>query len=185
MEDSEIVQLFNQRSEAAIAEADRKYRAYLTKIALNVLNDREGADETVNDTYLKAWNSIPPHCPAVLSAFLGKIARQLSIDRLRTALRQKRGGSQYLLSLDGLCDIAGGGDPAEDYDAAELSRAISAYLRGISQNKRAAFVLRYYFCESVKDISRALGESETNVKSILHRVRAGLKQYLESEGFEI
>lgn len=185
MTDSEIVELFNQRSEAAIAETDRKYRVYLTKIAFNVLNDREDAGETVNDTYFKAWNAIPPHCPVILSAFLGRIAKQLSIDRLRTATREKRGGSQYLLSLDELCDIAGGGDPAENYEAEELSRAISAYLRGISKNKRAAFVLRYWFCESIHDICGILGESEANVKSILHRVRAGLKQYLESEGFEI
>ncbi len=185
MNDTEIVELFWQRDETAIAETDKRYRGYLMKIALNVLNDSEDGQEAVNDTYLKAWNAMPPHKPSLLSTFLGKITRQLSIDKLRTKTREKRGGSEYQLSLDELCDCTGGEDPAKDYELKRLAKAISAYLRSISADKRAVFVWRYYFCEPIKDICQRLGESESSVKSRLHRIRQGLKQHLESEGFEI
>lgn len=185
LNDTEIVELFWQRDETAIAETDKRYRGYLMKIALNVLNDSEDGQEAVNDTYLKAWNAMPPHKPSLLSTFLGKITRQLSIDKLRTKTREKRGGSEYQLSLDELCDCTGGEDPAKDYELKRLAKAISAYLRSISADKRAVFVWRYYFCEPIKDICQRLGESESSVKSRLHRIRQGLKQHLESEGFEI
>ena len=185
MNDLEIVELFWAREEAALAETDRKYRGYLMKIAVNILNNSEDGSEAVNDTYLKAWNAIPPHKPSVLSAFLGRITRQLSIDRLRAKTREKRGGSEYLLSLDELCDCTGGGDPVRDYETAELAKAISAYLRSITREKRAVFVWRYYFCEPIKDICDRLGESEGKVKSMLYRIRQGLKQHLEKEGFDI
>ena len=185
MEDVEIIDLFWQRDESALAETDRKYRSYLMKIATNVLNNSEDSQEAVNDTYLKAWNAIPPHKPCLLSAFLGKITRQLSIDKLRTKTREKRGGSEYQLSLDELCDCAGGGDPAKGCETAELAKAIGVYLLSISKEKRAVFVWRYYFCEPIKDICARLGESESSVKSRLHRIRQGLKEYLESEGFDI
>lgn len=185
MNDIEIVELFWQRDEAALTATDRKYRGYLMKIATNVLNNTEDGQEAVNDTYLKAWNAIPPHKPSLLSTFLGKITRRLSIDKLRTKTRGKRGGSEYQLSLDELCDCTGGDDPAEDYETMELAKAISTYLRSISKEKRTVFVWRYYFCEPIKDICIRLGESESSVKSKLHRIRQGLKQHLESEGFEI
>ena len=185
MEDIEIVELYWQRDESALSETDMKYRGYLMRIATNVLNNAEDVQETVNDTYLKAWNAIPPHRPSLLSTFLGKITRQLSIDKLRTKTREKRGGGEYQLSLDELCDCAGREDAAEAFETAELAKAISAYLRGISREKRAVFVWRYYFCEPLKDISERLGESESKIKSMLHRIRNGLKQHLESEGFEI
>lgn len=185
LNDIEIIELFWKRDESALAETDRKYRGYLMRIATNVLNNAEDGQETVNDTYLKAWNAIPPHKPSLLSTFLGKITRQLSIDRLRGKTREKRGGSEYQLSLDELCDCAGSAAPDKDYEAAELARAISAYLRGISKDKRAVFVWRYYFCEPIKEICARLGESESSIKSKLHRIRQGLKQHLESEGFEI
>lgn len=185
MNDIEIVELFWAREEAALSETDRKYRGYLMRIATNVLNNNEDGQEAVNDTYLKAWNAMPPHKPSLLSTFLGRITRQLSIDRLRTKTREKRGGSEYQLSLDELCDCAGTDDPERECETAELARAISAYLRGISKEKRAVFVWRYYFCEPLKDICARLGESESSVKSTLYRIRQGLKQHLESEGFEI
>ncbi len=185
MEDIEIVELFWKRDESALAETDRKYRGYLMKIATNVLNNSEDGQETVNDTYLKAWNAMPPHKPSLLSTFLGKITRQLSIDKLRTKNREKRGGSEYQLSLDELCDCAGREDLAEDYELKRLAKAISDYLRGIPKEKSALFVWRYYFCEPMKDICQRLGESESSVKSRLYRIRQGLKQHLESEGFEI
>lgn len=185
LEDVEIVNLYWLRDESAIAETDKRYRGYLMKIAINVLNDAEDGQEAVNDTYLKAWNAMPPHKPSLLSAFLGKITRQLSIDRLRNKTREKRGGSEYQLSLDELCDCVGKDNPEMEYETAELGKAISAYLRSISEEKRAVFVWRYYFCEPIKDICERLGESESSVKSRLHRIRLGLKQHLESEGFEI
>lgn len=185
LNDIEIIELFWQRDESALSETDGKYRGYLMRIATNVLNNNEDGQETVNDTYLKAWNAIPPHRPSVFSAFLGKITRQLAIDRLRAKTREKRGGSEYRLSLDELCDCVGSTAPDKDYDNAELARAISDYLRTLSAEKRTIFVWRYYYCEPVKEICGRLGESESSVKSKLHRIRQGLKQYLESEGFEI
>lgn len=185
MNDNEIVELFWSRSESALAETQRKYQNYLFRIALNVLADGEDSSEAVNDTYLRAWNAMPPHKPNMLSTFLGKITRQLSIDMLRTKTREKRGGSQYLLSLDELFDCAGGDDPAEELDNADLGRAISAYLRTLSKQKRAVFVWRYYFCEPIREISTRIGESEGSIKTMLYRIRQGLKQHLEKEGYEI
>lgn len=185
LNDIEIVELYWRRDESALSETDKKYRSYLMRIAINILNNTEDGSEAVNDTYLKAWNAMPPHKPDTLSTFLGRITRHLSIDRVRGSARGKRGGGEYQLSLDELCDCAGKESPAEAFETAELAKAISAYLRGISREKCAVFVWRYYFCEPLKDISERLGVSESKIKSMLHRIRNGLKQYLESEGFEI
>lgn len=185
MEDNEIIELYFNRDEAALSETDKKYRSYLTRIAENVLHNPQDGQEAVNDTYLKAWNAMPPHKPNLLSAFLGKITRSLAIDKLRTYTREKRGGSSYQLSLDELCDIVSGSDPTEELDVKQLAAAISEYLRSVDKEKRAAFVWRYYYCDSIGEICSRLDCGESRVKSLLHRTRQGLKQKLESEGFDI
>ncbi len=182
MEDSRIVELFWQRDEAAISETQQKYGNYLTKIAYSILADVEDSRESVNDTYLKAWYSIPPQRPSALSTFLGRITRQISIDIYRKRNAKKRQGSEYALALDELYDCASpDGIPEKEVEAQLLAKCIGDYLLTLSDEKRNVFVCRYYFIDSVRDIADSLGISEAKVKSILHRTRIGLKQYLEKE----
>ena len=167
MEDRDIVTLYWQRDQEAIRQTDRQYGRYLSSIAFGILADREDSRETVNDTYLRAWDSMPPHRPQVLATYLGRITRQLSIDRWRTRGRAKRGGSQYALSL------------------AELGRAIGDYLRTLPLPARRAFLCRYYYADSLAETARVCGISVPAVKSQLYRTRQGLRTYLEKEGFDI
>ena len=185
MQDEEIVKLYWDRDESALTETEHKYQNYLMKIAVNILYNNEDGCEAVNDTYLKAWNAMPPHKPTVLSLFLGRITRQLSIDKWRGKTREKRGGSEYALSLDELSDCVGGADTEESFEMSELSKVIGTYLRSLSEEKRNVFVWRYYFCEPIKEISERRGISEAKIKSMLHRIRAGLKEHLEKEGFAV
>ncbi len=186
MEDKDIVALYWDRNEAAISETQQRYSSYLMKIAMNILCNHEDSEEAVSDTYIKAWNSMPPHKPCTLSLFLGRITRQLSIDRWRSRTREKRGGGEYSLSLDELAECVSGGDsPEASMELKLLATTISGYLRGLSEEKRLVFVWRYYYCDSIHDIAEHLGDSESKVKSMLHRTRTGLKAYLESEGFVV
>lgn len=185
MNDDEIVRLYWERDESALRETELKYRNYLMKIAVNILRDTEDSREAVNDTYLKAWNAIPPHKPNPLSLFLGRITRQLSIDRWRGKTREKRGGSEFALSLEELADCTGGSTPEEEYELTQLASAIGEYLRALTEEKRNVFVWRYYFCEPIKEISQRRGVSEEKIKSMLYRVREGLKKHLEKEGYAL
>lgn len=185
MQDDKIVALYWQRDQSAIRETEEKYGHYLTKIALNILADLEDSKESVNDTYLKAWNSMPPHKPGVLATYLGKITRQLSIDRLRSRSRKKRQASEYALSLSELEDCVSGGDTTQQaLDLSLLAEAIGAYLRQLPAQARNTFVGRYYYADSIKEICAYYGMSESKVKSMLHRTRQGLRAYLEQEGFQ-
>lgn len=184
MQDEKIVTLYWQRDEAAIRETEKKYGRYLLKIAHNILFDLEDSKESVNDTYLKAWNSIPPHKPAVLPSYLGKITRQLSIDVFRTKNRAKRRPSEYVLSLSELGEcISADNTTEQDVDMHLLAGAINTYLRTLSGEARTAFVGRYYYMDSVKEIAAWHGMSESKTKSMLYRTRQGLKDYLVQEGF--
>ena len=186
MQDEAIVELYWKRDESAIRETEGKYGHYLTKIAYNILCDQEDSEECVNDTYLKAWNSMPPHKPGVLATYLGKITRQQSIDIFRRRNREKRKASEYALSLAELEDCVSGGDTIEQsVDMQLLAEAINAYLRKLTPEARNTFVGRYYYMDSVKDISAYYGMSESKTKSMLYRTRQGLKAYLEQEGFEV
>lgn len=182
MEDSRIVEMYWERNEAAISHTQEKYGNYLSKIAYNILADIEDSKESVNDTYLRAWNSIPPHKPVRLSAFLAKITRQISIDIYRKKTSKKRAGSEYALSLDELFDCASSdGNPEKDVDMKALSTAINRWLSSVSDTQRKAFVSRYFYFDSVKDIANHLELSESNVKSLLYRARLDLKNYLQKE----
>lgn len=186
MEDDRIIELYWEREEAAIRETEQKYGRYLLKIAQNVLADIEDSMESVNDTYLKAWKSMPPHRPAVLSAFLGKITRELSIDRFRRRHRQKRQASEYAVSLSELEECVTDGDTTgQTIELQLLAEAISKYLRSLSVEARSTFLGRYYYMDSIKEVAAYWGMSESKVKSMLHRTRMGLKVYLEQEGFQI
>ena len=184
MEDEQIVALYWERDEQAISETERKYDRYLLKIANNILNNQEDSRESVNDTYLAAWNSMPPHRPGVLSAYLAKLTRRISIDCFRYRTRNKRMASEYAVSLSELSDCVSGGNTTEEIiNAKALADAIGVYLRLQSKETQAAFLGRYYFLDPVKEIAAYLGMSESKVKSLLYRTRLGLKEYLEKEGF--
>ena len=186
MEDEKIVGLYWARDEAAIYETDRKYGRYLTKIAQNVLADLEDSRESVNDTYYAAWNSIPPQRPAVLTTYLGKLTRRISIDILRKRTRQKRGGSEYALSLSELEGTLSAGNTTEDaMDEKLLGEAISNFLRTLSPAARNTFIGRYYFMDPLAEVARYCGMSESKAKSMLFRTRNKLKEYLLKEGFAL
>lgn len=184
MEDQQIVELYWAREEQAIRETEIKYDRYLLKIARNILADREDSRESVNDTYLAAWQSMPPHRPSVLSAYLAKLTRRISIDRFRYRTRDKRLGSEYAVSLSELGDCVSGGNTTEEIvNVKLLADAIGIYLRTQSREARTAFIARYYFLDSLKEVAAALGISESKCKTLLYRTRLGLKAYLEKEGF--
>ncbi len=184
MQDDMIVELYWQRNEAAIRETELKYERYLSTIANNILNDMEDSKESVNETYLKAWNSMPPHKPCILATYLGKITRQLSIDIFRKRNRVKRRISEYAVSLSELEECISDGDTtAQNVDLQLLADAINTYLCTLSVEARSIFVGRYYYMDSVREIAGYFGMSESKVKSMLHRTRMGLKTYLEKEGF--
>lgn len=184
MEDSQIVSLYWQRSESAIQETERKYDRYLTKIACNILNDLEDSRESVNDTYLAAWNSMPPHKPDVLSAYLAKLTRRIAIDLFRYRTRQKRQGSEFALSLTELEDCLSGGNTTEEaVDAKLLSEAIARYLRTLPESSRRVFLGRYYFLDPLKEVAAYCGMTESKAKSLLYRMRLGLKEHLTKEGY--
>ena len=185
MQDEMIVELFWQRNESALKEAEDKYHSYLQKIAYNILADLEDAREAVNETLLRAWNSIPPHRPDILRTYLGKITRQLSIDVYRREHRQKRIASEFTVSLDELGDIVSDKDTPESLDSKLLGEAIDRYLMAQSYDARTAFVQRYYFGDTVREIAERQNATESKVKSMLFRTRQGLKEYLEKEGYEI
>ena len=182
MDDSKIVEMFWNRNEAAISETQQKYGNYLTKIAYNILADVEDSKESVSDTYLRAWNSIPPQKPIVLSVYLSKITRRISIDILRKKSSKKRSDSQYTLSLDELYECsASDGNPENEIDAKALSKAINDWLLSLPVETRKIFVCRYFYFDSISDIAHNIGSSESKIKSSLHRARLSLKVYLEKE----
>jgi len=186
MDDNCIVELYWQRDEAAITQTKDRYGPRLLALAQRILADLGESEETVNDTYLRAWNTMPPHRPVHLCAFLSKITRELSIDRYRRRTAEKRLPSQYALSLEELGDcVPGGRQPEEDLDVSLLARAIGDYLAGLAPRAREAFVRRYFFAESLQEIAAQLGTTVPWVKSTLHRTRKGLRTYLEKEGYSV
>lgn len=186
MKDSEIVDLYWDRDQNAIQQTQQKYGAYLSKIAYNILSDFEDSKECVNDTYLKAWNSMPVHRPDVLSAYLGKITRQSAIDLFRKKNSTKRYASEYALSLDELGDsFTDGTTPDQVLEAENLDEAVNRFLRTLSDDARNTFIGRYYYFDSLKDVARYCGMSESRARSMLYRTRQSLKAYLVKEGFDI
>lgn len=186
MQDERIVELYFDRNEQAITETQDKYGNYLYKIAYNILNNTEDSKESVNDTYLSAWNSIPPHRPNVLSAYLGKLVRRISIDIFRKRNRVKRQASEYAVSLTEIADcISGDSTPESDYEIKILGEAINEYLSTVSLEARNVFIGRYYFFDSVKDAAKYCGISESKAKTLLYRTRKNLGEYLKKEGFTV
>ena len=183
MEDNAIVELYFARSEQAIRETEQKYGAYLNTIATNILHLPEDAEETVSDTYLAAWNTMPPRRPNILSAFLGKLTRYISLDRWKKCSAQKRGGGQVALSLEELEEcISGGDDPEKEVDRKELLRYLNRFLDALPETQRRVFVCRYWYLESIPEIAARFGFSESKVTAMLHRLRGKLRARLQLEG---
>lgn len=186
MEDHAIVALFHDRDEAAIQETAQKYGRYLTTIASRILPDPEDSRESVNDVYLKAWELIPPATPPRLGVFLGRIARQIAIDRWRQLHSQKRGGGEYALTLSELEEcLTKGDDAAQTVDARLLAEAIGAYLRTLPAETRAIFVCRYYHLTPVRELAERFHCGESRITTLLLRTRQGLSAYLIKEGFDL
>lgn len=183
--DERILELFWKRSEDAIREAEKAYGRYLHYISYGILKNDDDARETVNDVYWKAWNVIPPQRPNPLRAFLGRIARQLSINRLEERLAQKRGGGQYALALEELEECISHPNEEDPADRIALQDALNKFLRSLPKEARRIFLRRYWYMQSVGEIAKALSVSESKVKSVLFRTRNKLKEHLEKEGFTV
>ena len=184
MEDKEIVQLFLKRSETAISAASEKYNGYCMKIADNILGSREDAEECVNDTLMKAWELIPPSEPKRLSTFLGKLTRNLAINVRRGQLSEKRGGGKTEAVFEELAEIiSDNSDVERQQEQKELIGEINKFLRGLPRQKRNIFICRYWYCDSITDISAQYGVSEGNVSVTLNRIRKKLRQHLEKSGY--
>ena len=184
MEDKQIVSLYWARDPQAIDRSQEKYGPYCLSIARNILRQEQDAEESVNDTWLGAWNAMPPHRPAVLRLFLGKLTRRLSLQRLRRQGRLKRGGGEAALALEELGDcVPLGGDAQQALEGRELTRLLNRFLSGLPAAQRQVFLARYWYGAAVKDIARQFGYSESKVKSMLYRTREKLRLTLEKEGY--
>ena len=186
MKDTEIIELYWNRDESAIAATAESYGNYCYSIAYHILQSPEDAQECVNDTYWKAWLSIPPQRPNRLATYLGKITRNLSLDRLKRMNAQKRGSSQIELALKELenCMPAASGTE-QIVDEIVLANAINQFLRKQPKTERNIFVGRYWHLYSIADLARSYGMRESKVASLLFRMRKKLKTYLEKEGISV
>lgn len=183
MEDGQIIDLYWNRDQRAIRETDGKYGKLLGSIAWNLLRSREDSEECVNDTYLRAWEAIPPARPGAFRTWLGRITRNLSLDRWKRWDAEKRGGGpEPLLGELEDCLPARQGRSVEDL---ELAETLNAFLRDLSAEARAMFLRRYWYGESVAEVAAALGCGEGKVKSSLFRSRRALREHLEREGIAV
>lgn len=184
MEDNRIIGLYWQRNPDAIAETNRKYGAYCFAIACNILHSREDSEECVNDTWLRAWNAMPPQKPAKLQMFLAKITRNLSFNRYRSLTADKRGGGEIAFVLEELAEcLASEANVENAYQLKELGQCIRLFVRRLPVRDGNVFVRRYFFTESVAAIAKRYGLTENNVMVILSRTRKKLKAHLIKEGY--
>lgn len=183
MEDNQIIDLYFARSEQAIQETDTKYGGYCYSIAYNILTNQEDAEESVSDTYLSAWNAIPPRRPSLLAAFLGKVTRNISLDRWRKYRAFKRGGGQVEIALEELKDCVSGEASAEEKAIRrEILASLNKFLETLNDVERNIFLCRYWYLDSIAEIAEKSGFSDSKVKSMLHRIRKRLNAHLEKEG---
>ena len=184
MNDKSIVDLYFSRDEEAITQTDKKYGRYCYSIAYNILTNKEDAEESVSDTYMTAWKAIPPRRPSVLATFLGKITRNLAIDRWRERVATKRGGGEVTLALEELEDCVAGRQNVEmEYERKELIRAYVKFLDALPVAERRVFLLRYWYVDSVEAIAEKFGFSQSKVKTMLYRTRKKFRKTLWEEGF--
>ena len=180
MEDIHIIKLYWQRDESAIKESQTKYGSYCITIANNILHSSQDTEECVNDTWFRAWNTMPPEKPRRLSVFLGKITRNLAIDKYRRDKSQKYGKGQIALCLDELGECIGENNPIEDRIA--LKELLNLFLSELPDKNRDIFLMRYWYVMPISEIAKRYNTSDAAIKKILQRIREKLKAYLEKEG---
>lgn len=184
MKDDKIIELYWQRDQSAISATDEKYGRYCFFVADNILGSREDSEECVNDTWLAAWNSMPPHRPNLLRIFLAKITRSIAFNRYKAGHARRRGGGQIELVLDELSECLEGESCAEEFALArELGEFIRRFVRSLPTRDGDIFARRYFFTEPIKSIAARYHLSENNTMVILSRVRAKLREELKKEGF--
>ena len=184
MEDSQIIALYWQKDPDAITETARKYGRYCFTIAENILHDPEDSEECVNDTWLRAWNAIPPQRPDKLQLFLAKIVRNLAFDRFQARHAEKRGGGETALVLEELSECLAGGTDAETvYAAQELEQCVRQFAASLPERTAGVFLRRYFFTEPVADIAKRFGLTEGHVMVLLSRTRKKLRAHLLKEGY--
>lgn len=183
MTDEKIIELYFNRDERAIALTKNKYESYLYTIAYNILKVKPDSDECVNDTYMGAWDSIPPHKPNILKTYLSKLTRNISLKKLRYNTAKKRYNSQYEIAIEELRDLECTAKSVEDtFDEKELVEFIGKFISDLELKKRTIFLARYWYFYSIHDIARKLGYTESNVKTTLKRTRDKLFEELKKEG---
>lgn len=183
MKDDEIIELYWKRDEDAIIETSNKYGKYCKYIAFNILGNTEDTEESVNDTYMHTWNAIPPNRPRVLRTWLGRITRNISIDKYKFNNAKKRSQNEVDILLSELDDcIPANSNIEKEIEDQEIAKVLNDFLSNLSQEKRIIFVRRYYFSDSVVQISKRYNLSESRIKSSLFRIRKELKKFMEKEG---
>ena len=179
MEDEKIIALYWDRDQTAIAETQQKYGRYCGSIAHNIVHDAQDAEECVNDTWMRAWNSMPRERPHLLAAFLGAITRNLSLDCYRRKHSEKRGGGVMPDIYEELHDCAGGEEPLTQIERKELAASINRFLEGLDRESRIIFMRRYWYMDGIGAIAGRLAVSESKVKSSLYRSRGKLRMQRE------
>ena len=186
MNDKQIVELYWQRNQLAIEVTDCKYGPYCTAIAQNILQNEQDTKECINDTWLAAWNSMPPQKPEVLPPFLGRITRNLSFNKARYRRAQKRQNDEFALILDELAGVVSDVETTESAaDEKALIADIDHFLSSLSKTKKAIFVRRYFYCDSIQNLAKAYGFSENHISVTLSRTRKKLAAYLTERGYTL
>ena len=186
MTDEEIITLYWQRDELAIRETDNSYGRMLKSLALRIVHDLMESEECLQDTYLKAWDTIPPQRPQYFSAWLAKIIRRLALNVLRMKTAVKREGDYQAAGLDELAAVlAGGTDPEQEVNAVLLGECISKFLDTLPQSSRVLFIRRYFFADSLKEAAAYVGMRENNARVRLHRIRQALRSHLLENGYDV
>ncbi|MCR5808646.1 MAG: RNA polymerase sigma factor [Clostridiales bacterium] len=184
MDDIKLLELYFNRDEEAIKQTHVKYGDYCFAVANNILSNREDAEECVNDTYLKAWNSIPPQRPKVLRLFLARIARNMSLDRYEKRMTQKRGGGETELAIEELSECIGGSASVEgEIMKKELENTVKRFIKSLNERDRTVFLRRYFYLEPNPKIAQRLDMSSDSIAAVLNRIRKKLRKYLEKEGY--
>ena len=185
MEDKQIVSLYWARDPQAIDRSQEKYGPYCLSIARNILRQEQDAEESVNDTWLGAWNAMPPTHPQCLKAFFGALTRRISVDRLRRRLAGKRGGGEALIALEELAEcIPSDWSMEKSVENRELIRAFNAFLSSLPPRERNLFVARYWYGLPVDELAAKFGLNKNTALSKLRRTRLRLLEYLEKEGLK-
>ena len=185
LHDEKIIDMYFDRNEKAISETDKKYGTYLCTLGMNILNNREDTEECVNDTYIQTWNSIPPNRPRIFKAFLSKIMRNLSLDKLEYYKAKKRVPQNVVDSLSDYANIASGSTLDEDYESWLIGKIINKYLESAPDRKVYIFMSKYFFFMPTEEIAKKMDCSRTTVERELAQIREELKNVLEAQGINI